>query len=509
MALTTKSRIIRNTLATYGKLIISACLALMSSRWVLSSLGHTDYGIYSLVGTLIVFVTALNSLMASSAARHLAYASGEADASIVNCWFNATVGIHLLLAGALVAIGWPLGHYLVMNVLNLPPERLSTGLIVFRLSLVSAFVSMVSVPFIAMFTAKQEFGELALWGILQSFLTFCVAALMLFLPGDLLWKYSLGVVLVGVLINLAQVYRACVRFPDCRLHLRLMLDRKKFAEIFSFASWNLFGWVGVLLRDHGSAVLINLYFGPSANAAYAVATQVSNQVSQFSSALIGAFSPAINAKEGAGDRKEVLVLSQKASVYGSLLALLVAVPLIVTMDELLVLWLANVPDGTALFCYCILLTFVIDRLSSGYMLAVQATGRIAAYQATVGLSLICTLPIAWALVHAGNPPWVVGLASVVTMTVTSIGRSFWGKHIFGIPVSEWLRSVVFPCIFVGTCGLIAAYYARSLFVDSSFGIIAACFVATGAQLVSVYFCVLSRDEKQTVSSAFIQTRSRF
>lgn len=471
---------------------------------MLSSLGHTDYGIYSLVGTLIVFVTALNSLMSSSAARHLAYASGENGGASVNQWFNAAFGIHLALAAALVLIGWPIGEYLVLNVLNLPSERVSTGLIVFRLSLTAAFVSMLSVPFIAMFTAKQRFGELAIWGVLQSAMIFCVAAAMLVVGGDLLWKYSLGVVTVGVCVNLAQMYRAYSRFPECRLRLSMMFDKAKFSELFRFASWNLFGWIGVLLRDHGSAVLINLYFGPSANAAYAVATQVSNQASQFSSALISAFSPAINAKEGAGERAEVLALSEKASIYGTLLALLVAVPLIASMDDLLYLWLGNVPDGSAFFCYFILLTFIIDRTSSGYMLAVQATGRIAAYQATVGLSLICTLPIAWVMVIYGSPPWTVGLAAVFTMSITTIGRALWGRHMFGIPLSRWLSKVVFPCLFIGVSGISGAVYVGSFFTRSIIVIVVSSLAAVSIQLFLIYFCLLSKEEKTKIGRAVLR-----
>ena len=39
---------IRNTLLTYGKLIFSAGFSLVGSRWALSSLGHTDFVLFSL-----------------------------------------------------------------------------------------------------------------------------------------------------------------------------------------------------------------------------------------------------------------------------------------------------------------------------------------------------------------------------------------------------------------------------------------------------------------------------
>ena len=39
-------------------------MALFSSRWVLNSLGQSDFGLYSVVGSIIVFIVFLNSVMA-------------------------------------------------------------------------------------------------------------------------------------------------------------------------------------------------------------------------------------------------------------------------------------------------------------------------------------------------------------------------------------------------------------------------------------------------------------
>lgn len=48
-------RIVNNTIAQYGRIIISAILSIVSTRYVLSELGVDDYGIFSVVAGFISF----------------------------------------------------------------------------------------------------------------------------------------------------------------------------------------------------------------------------------------------------------------------------------------------------------------------------------------------------------------------------------------------------------------------------------------------------------------------
>lgn len=488
-------RLFVNTLATYGRSVISMGIALFSSRWVLNSLGQTDFGLFSVVGSIIVFIVFLNNVLAVGAARFFAYSIGQGDSDEVNRWFNAALSLHVCLAVVLVAVGWPTGEAVVRHLLTIPSERVVACVWVFRISLLSAFVSMLGVPFVAMFTAKQRIAELAVWGLLQSILTFAIAFSLRFATVDKLIVYAIGVVGIMVLIQSIQIFRAFVVFKECRIQSGRWFHRSRLNKMFTFCSWNLIGSTGAILRDQGSAILLNLYFGPSLNAAYGIATQVSAQTNQLSSAMIGAFSPEITACEGRGERNRVLTLSNQASKFGTLLMLVFALPLMVEMDYVLKLWLTVPPEHSATFCRLILATFLVDRLTTGFMLAVNAHGRIAAYQATLGLSLVLTLPIAWVFLSAGLPPTSIGLAFLLTMTVTSFGRAFWVRHIFNMPVKRWLKEVVYGCLLVTLASLLGAMVPH-LVLEASF--LRLVLVCLGSFVLGVFslMVALSQVEKQ-------------
>ncbi|MGH2271328.1 lipopolysaccharide biosynthesis protein [Anaerohalosphaeraceae bacterium U12dextr] len=490
------NRIMLNTAATYTRTVIGAGLSLFSSRWVLAALGQTDFGLFSVVGSIIMFIVFLNSVMATSVARHYAFSIGQNDSSEVNRWFNAALSMHIMLGIILVLVGWQVGEYVISHVLTIPSNRIQACLWVFRISLISALFNMISVPYVAMFTAKQYIAVLSVWGIIQSVLTFFLAFSLSYAPGDRLLFYACGMVGIIVVLLITQVIWAMFVFPECRINFRQWFNKHRFKEIWSFAVWSLIGQSGAILRNQGSAILLNIQFGPKVNAAYAIANTVSNHTNHLAAAMLGAFSPEITASEGRGDRMRMLSLSQRASKFGTILVLLFAVPIMAEMNYILKLWLGDPPLYAELFCQLILATFIIDRLSVGSMLAVNAHGKIAAYQATLGTCLVLTLPLAWIFLMLGAPPTSVGVAFVITMSVVSIGRVFWVRHLFGLSVTQWFKEVVFPCLIVASTATFSASMFRWLMHPSFARFLCAATTSIGITLLTTWFIALDTKERE-------------
>ena len=501
-------RIFINTAATYSRSILSAVLALFSSRWVLSALGQTDFGLFSLVGSVIVFIAFLNNVMSSSAGRYYAYAIGQGDHQEVKRWFNVACGIHLCLSIGLVVTGLASGEYVINRCLTIPLAQMDNCIWVFRISLLSAFFAMIAVPFIAMFSAKQIITERAFWGLVYSALVFILSWSINHVQGNRLVIYAEGMAIILIFVNLAQIIRALFLFPECHLRWKYWFDMTRLQQISRFAGWNLVDTLGAMLRTQGSAVLLNIYFGPTINAAYGIANQVSAQSSQLSGAMMGALYPEITSSEGRGDRNRMLSLSVQACKFGTILILVFAIPILAEIDYILKIWLTAPPAHTAFFCQLILITFLVDRLSTGYMLAVNAHGKIAAFQATVGTSMVLTLPLSWFFLHLGYAPTSIGYAFIITQSVSSFGRVLWVKHLFGVPVTHWLNMVVIPCAIVAAFGIAGAIIQRP-FLPSSFARFSlATIMSLIASFSAVWLLILNNSERLYVAQIF-KRLSRF
>ena len=116
------TRIIANTLASYLNSLLALVAVLFSARWVLQALGEVDFGLYGVVGSLVLLLTFLNNGLQMGVARFFAFSIGKGENLDVlhaqremKYWFSTAFSIHLLLPFILVVVGWPLGEYAIQQ----------------------------------------------------------------------------------------------------------------------------------------------------------------------------------------------------------------------------------------------------------------------------------------------------------------------------------------------------------------------------------------------------------
>jgi len=501
-------RILLNTSATYLRACASVALALFSSRWILQELGASDYGLYTVVGAIVVFLTFFNSVMATSAARHFAFAIGKGNLDETIRWFNASLCVHLVLPASLIAAGWPIAEYLIRNILTIPQERLSVCLIIFRLSLASAFFNMTAIPFVAMFKAKQCMVELALWIFMQSVFVFLLAFGLRFVTTDRLIFFAVCMMSIHTLMHIIKITRALHRFPECRIRTKFFFDPVKSKELLGFAVWSMIGQAGGNLRGRGSSLLLNVYFGPLVNAAFGIAEQVSVQMNSLSAAFMGAISPEMTRREGSGHRDSMILMALRACKFGTLLLFVFSIPFLLETDYVLHLWLVEPPRHSAMLTQLIILTAFANKISAGYTYAIMAQGRIAMYQATLGSLLLLTVPLAWLFLAFGQPPEAVGIAFIIMQSLCSFGRVLWGKRLLGIPIMRWVAEIVTPCVLTAASMLLGGRLVSS-FLPASFARLM--LVSSVTSLILVIVCwklVLTADEMRGIGSIIKQFRAK-
>ncbi|MBQ5706037.1 MAG: lipopolysaccharide biosynthesis protein, partial [Bacteroidaceae bacterium] len=72
-------RIVKNTIFLYLRTIIIMLVSLYTTRAVLDALGVEDYGIYNLLGDIVVLFTFINNAMITSTQRYLNFELGKND----------------------------------------------------------------------------------------------------------------------------------------------------------------------------------------------------------------------------------------------------------------------------------------------------------------------------------------------------------------------------------------------------------------------------------------------
>lgn len=489
-----------NTAILYGRMVITIGISLYTTRLVLNVLGAVDYGIYNLVAGVVAMLSFLNAAMTVSTQRYLSYYAGKQDKAMQRKVFTNSMLLHIGV-GILIVVCLELAGFVLFDgFLNIPVDKIHDARVVYHFMSVTVFFTIISVPFTASLTARENMLWIALVNIVETLLKLSIALVLVFIDGKKLIYFGLFTAGISVITFLLYTFFCIRKYPECTFKNILDKDMPLIRELSAFAGWNLFGALCSVGRVQGLAILLNLFFGTVVNAAYALANQVSAQLNFFSITILRAINPQIMKSEGANDRARMLRLSMIASKFSFFLLALIAVPGIFEMDKILKLWLKNVPQYTVIFCDLILIGALINQLTIGLQSAIQATGKVKMYQIIVGSALLLNLPVAFILLKSGLPSYIV-LASYCCMEAVACSlRIYFANRLAGLSVSVYIRDVIFRQLAGVGIGALVYWSVFSNLLNT--GYLVNIFIAFSLLMMSIYFFGISNTEKSMLEQLF-------
>ena len=437
------------------------------------ALGEIDYGLMGVVGSLAVFVSFFNSVMAVGVGRFYAISIGEASRDpmlgLERCreWFTTAVVIHTLLPTTLMILGVPSGEWVVRHFLTIPPDRIESCVLVWRYTCISCFVGMVSVPYHAMYGAKQEIAELTIYSFVTTTLNVIFLYYAIHHPGFWLVKYVVWSVILSVIPSLIISIRSIVKYQECRVRIAYFKCWFRIRQMVSYCGWLIIGALAKMMRAQGIVVLVNKFFGPRVNAAMAIGNTVSSQCTTLCGSMTGAFWPAIMNAYGAGQIEKAKDMCFRVCRYGLVLILIFAIPLMLEIREVLHLWLRVPPKFTAGLCICVLIMMVVDRSTEGQMIAINAKGKVSLYQVCVGGVVLLTVPIALVFFLLGRNVYYAGFTMIITTAVCSLIRVVFARVLVSMSMRYWLFHVIVPII-LASCASFLTGILPQFFMSPSF-----------------------------------------
>lgn len=87
--------IAKNTLFLYFRMLFTVFVGLYTSRVILRVLGVEGFGIYNVVGGIVMMFSFLNAGMVASSQRFIAYELGKNNIKSLRKVFSMSVSIHI------------------------------------------------------------------------------------------------------------------------------------------------------------------------------------------------------------------------------------------------------------------------------------------------------------------------------------------------------------------------------------------------------------------------------
>lgn len=491
-------RIARNTVLLYFRMFLLMIVGLFTSRVILRALGSSELGIYGAVAGVVTMFSILTGSMSSAISRFITFEMGK-DGPDLGKVFSSAVSIQLILSAIIVILAEPAGLWWISNKMVLPPDRIEAARWVLHFSVISFIIQLISVPYNADIIAHERMDAFAYISIFEALGKLAVAFAISVSAGDKLIIYAGLLALVSLLTRMAYGIFCKRHFAETRA--KMQLDKGYFKQMFSFAGWNFIGAGSAVLRDQGGNQLLNLFFGPVANAAWLLATQVNGAVQKFVTSFTTAINPQITKSYASGEKDYMMRLIFRGSRLSVWLLMLVVLPLIFNAEFLTGIWLGQgqAPENTVTFIRLVLIYLMIESVSYTMVTAMLSTGNIRDYQLLVGGLQLLNLPVDYILLKAGAPAEVIYYVASGVALLCLGARLFMLRKMIGLPAGLFLRDVFLRELVVVGLGLVVPFYFSTVLPESWGGFLISLAATELWCIVIIFLLGLDRDEKHILT----------
>lgn len=451
---TKTKRIAKNSLVLYVRLAVLIIVGLYTSRVTLDILGVEDFGIYNLVGGIIVMMNFISNAMALAINRFLSFNIGRGDIKKASEVFSMAVNIHVLLCLAVFVIGETIGLWFVNTHLVIPADRMFAANVVYQTSLISFSLQILSVPYNSDIISHEHMGYFALTSIIQTLGKLLAAiSLTLFIDTDKLVTYAILMVLPFVLYFLMNTIYCTRRFEEASY--KWIWSKSLFREMSSFAGFSTFGNMATAIVNLGQSVLLNMFFGPALNTVRGLSLQVNAAVQSFAGGIYTAVNPQIIKSYAQGDIDYFNKLVCTSTKIGYFMIFTLSLPMILEIEPILSVWLTEVPDYTSIFVRLILINTLIYNFVTPSWMAFQATGKVAVIHLTTGCINLCNVIITYIMwKNVQTEPYFIIIVNIAVSFIMQLATMILQSRRLPINMRMYGRSVVLSVMLYSICAAI-------------------------------------------------------
>lgn len=441
------SRIAKNTIFLYIRMVIVMVINLFTVRIVLSALGQEDYGIYDVVAGFVSMLQGVSMVLSSSTQRFYSYALGTQDCSKLNLIFSSSLNIYILFSIIILLLSESIGLYFINNCLVIPDNRLQSANILYQFSVFSFVVTILQAPYSSAVIAHEDMGFFAGVSLVECLMKLIVAGIIYISNFDRLVLYGILLFLVPILVFLLYYVYARVKYVECRY--KFLFDKQLHYDLLKFSGWSLFSSTAGVCMNQLLSILINVFFGPIVNASRAIATQVGNAINSYSSSFIMAVKAPMIKSYAQSNHEELNNLFQLSNKFIYFCMMAICIPLYMEIDFILDVWLGVSDLQTLIFAKLMIVYTVVYAFNNPISIIAQAVNKMKEYSVSVEIPTILCPIFVYLLFFLGYSAEFAFVIMIISIVIAHIIRIFIIRKIYkDFPIRDYLVKFIFPALFI-------------------------------------------------------------
>lgn len=498
MVLSDNKRIAFNSAVIYVKLVLSMIIGLYTSRIVLSSLGASDYGLYTLIGGIVTMMNFFGSSMTSVTNRYILIEMGKGEAGDCNKVFNTALLIHVFIALILVVVGETFGVWYISKIANINIEKIEDAVYVLHMSMFACVFSIISVPYNGLIIAREKFVYTSFIELMRTVIKLLFVLWLCSYLGNRLRFFSVIMCVFNVILPISFFIYCYIKDKEI-IKFKINKNLKDYWDMLKFSLGMAIGALACIGQTQFSHMVINIFFGTVLNAAYGIANTVNSYMMMFVKSFNQAAVPQIM-KNIENNSARTVALVYTTTRFSFFIFIIPVVPLLLNLNYVLHVWLGNVPPFTAIFASILLLTGLVRTLGAGFDATIQATGRIWLNQFVYSVIYLSVVPIAYILYKCDFPVCTINIIIMIAAIFVLAFQVLYVSTISDLTVRGYVKQTLKPAVMVAI-SLIPLFCIKVLFNENVTFFLLSSAISVLWVIISVYFIGCTTSERMLITNS--------
>jgi O-antigen/teichoic acid export membrane protein len=379
------SQLKKGAILSYLTIIITNGIGLLLTPYMIHKLGNSEYGLYTLIGSVIAYISILDFGLNNTIIRFVAKYRAKEDIRSQENFLATTFLIYFFISIIVILLGIVLYYNLDSIFNNLTNSELSKAKLMFSILVFNMAITLPGGAFAAISSAYEHFVFPRALNIIKYITRSILVVVILFYGSD-----AVGIVVLDTVVNVCVIaLNAFNVFKFLKVKVKLhYLEMPLVKEIFSYSIWIfIFAIVGQFQWQSGQ-IILGIISGTKNVAVYGVGIMLGTYYGSFSTAISGVFLPrATKMTVQEATSVELTSMMIRIGRFSLLVLLLILGGFLLFGQQFVLLWVGNSFTDSWLIALIIMFSYTLPLVQSFANSILEAKSKFS-FKALVYISLI-------------------------------------------------------------------------------------------------------------------------
>lgn len=433
------SQLKKGAFLSYITIILTNGVGLLLTPFIISKLGDSEYGLYTLIGSLVGYISVLDLGLNNTIVRFVAKYKAKGDKEGEENFLATTMMIYATISTIIVLLGIGLYFNLESVFKKLTPEELAKAKIMFTILIFNLAITLPGGASGAICNAYEKFVFPRALNIIKYIVRSLMVVGLLYWGGD-----SVAIVILDTIVNIMVIginAYYVLRVLKIKFKLR-QFEKTLVKQIFSYSVWIfIFAMVGQFQWRAGQ-IILGVISGTKAVAIYGIGIMLGTYYGAFSSAISGVFLPrATKMTVLEVSPTELTDMMIKIGRFSLITLLMILGGFLLFGSQFVHLWVGDTYQDSYVIAVIIMFSYTLPLVQTFASAILEAKSKFA-FKAVVYISLIGsgTAFGAYLVRFFGVPGIIIG--TVTGWILSQVIMNFYYSKVIKLEVSRFFRELL-------------------------------------------------------------------